>query len=75
MYLTAKVPNGATTGFVTITTSSGSLQSNKIFRVIPQVRSFSPTSGPIGASVVVTGESFTGVTTVTFGVSRHKRHG
>jgi len=34
-YLTAAVPSGATTGFVTITTSSGSLQSNKIFRVIP----------------------------------------
>jgi uncharacterized repeat protein (TIGR03803 family) len=34
-WLTAKVPSGATTGFVTITTSSGSLQSNKIFRVIP----------------------------------------
>jgi uncharacterized repeat protein (TIGR03803 family) len=34
-YLTAKVPSGATTGFVTITTSSGTLQSNKIFRVIP----------------------------------------
>jgi len=34
-YLTAKVPSGATTGYVTITTSGGSLQSNKIFRVIP----------------------------------------
>jgi len=34
-YLTAKVPTGATTGFVIITTSGGSLQSNKIFRVIP----------------------------------------
>ncbi|HMD17377.1 MAG TPA: choice-of-anchor tandem repeat GloVer-containing protein [Terriglobales bacterium] len=34
-YLTAKVPSGATTGFVTITTSSGTLQSNKMFRVIP----------------------------------------
>jgi uncharacterized repeat protein (TIGR03803 family) len=34
-YLTAKVPTGATTGFVTISTSSGSLQSNKKFRVIP----------------------------------------
>jgi hypothetical protein len=34
-YLTAKVPSGATTGFVTITTLSGSLQSNKRFRVLP----------------------------------------
>jgi uncharacterized repeat protein (TIGR03803 family) len=34
-YLTAKVPTGATTGYVTITTSGGSLQSNKKFRVVP----------------------------------------
>jgi hypothetical protein len=34
-YLTARVPSEATTGFVTITTPSGSLQSNKSFRVIP----------------------------------------
>ncbi len=34
-FLTVKVPSGATTGLVTITTSKGSLQSNKIFRVIP----------------------------------------
>jgi len=66
-YLTARVPSGATTGFVTITTSSGSLQSNKVFRVIPQIKSFTPTSGPVGTSVVITGESFTGGATVTFG--------
>jgi hypothetical protein len=34
-YLTAKVPSGATTGFVTVTTSSGTLTSNKVFRVKP----------------------------------------
>jgi uncharacterized repeat protein (TIGR03803 family) len=34
-YLTATVPSGATTGFVTVTTSGGTLKSNKIFRVIP----------------------------------------
>jgi len=34
-YLTVRVPAGATTGPVTITTSMGTLQSNKIFRVIP----------------------------------------
>jgi len=33
-YLTAVVPSGATTGFVTITTSKGTLTSNKVFRVI-----------------------------------------
>ncbi len=34
-YLTAKVPVGATTGFVTITTPNGTLTSNKVFNVIP----------------------------------------
>jgi len=34
-YLTAKVPAGATTGFVTITTLQGTLTSNKRFRVLP----------------------------------------
>jgi uncharacterized repeat protein (TIGR03803 family) len=65
-YLTATVPNDATTGFVTVTTSGVTLKSNKIFRVIPQVTSFSPTSGPVGTSVVVTGESLEGATSVTF---------
>lgn len=32
-YLTAVVPKGATTGFVTVTTSGGKLKSNKKFRI------------------------------------------
>jgi hypothetical protein len=68
--LTAVVPSGATTGFVTITTSSGSLQSNEIFRVNPQIKSFTPTSGPAGTVVTVvtiTGVSLTQTTKVTLG--------
>ncbi|HTR23516.1 MAG TPA: choice-of-anchor tandem repeat GloVer-containing protein [Terriglobales bacterium] len=34
-YLTAKVPVGATTGYVTITTANGTLTSNKEFNVVP----------------------------------------
>jgi uncharacterized repeat protein (TIGR03803 family) len=34
-FLTAIVPNGATTGFVTVTTPGGTLKSNRKFRVIP----------------------------------------
>jgi uncharacterized repeat protein (TIGR03803 family) len=34
-YLTARVPKGATTGFVTVTTPSGVLQSNRSFQVRP----------------------------------------
>jgi uncharacterized repeat protein (TIGR03803 family) len=66
-YLTAVVPSGATTGFVTITTSSGSLQSNKIFTVNPQIKSFTPTSGPVGTVVTITGVSITQTTKVTLG--------
>jgi uncharacterized repeat protein (TIGR03803 family)/YVTN family beta-propeller protein len=65
-YLTAAVPAGATTGFVTVTTPGGTLQSNKIFRVHPQIKSFSPTSGPAGTTVVITGEAFSQASAVTF---------
>jgi len=65
-YLTATVPAGATTGFVRVATPSGTLKSNQKFRVTPQIFSFSPTSGPVPTSLVVTGESFTGAREVIF---------
>jgi uncharacterized repeat protein (TIGR03803 family) len=64
-YLTAAVPNGATTGLVTVTALSGTLKSNKIFRVIPQIRGFSPTSGSAGTPVTITGISLKQTTKVT----------
>ena len=66
-YLTATVPNGATTGFVTVTTSGGTIKSNMIFRLIPQITGFSPTSGPVGTSVIIKGISLKQTTKVTFG--------
>ena len=66
-YLTAAVPSGATSGFVTVTTSAGSLKSKKKFMVTPQIISFSPTSGPVGTQVVITGVSLIQTTKVTFG--------
>jgi hypothetical protein len=65
--LEAIVPNGATTGPVTVTTPSGMLTSNKIFRVLPQLLSFSPPSGPVGTQVTITGVSLTQTTGVGFG--------
>ena len=65
-YMTATVPAGATTGFITVTTPSGTLTSNKQFQVKPQIASFSPTSGPPGTSVVVTGVSLTQTSKITF---------
>ena len=63
-YLTAVVPAGATTGTVTVTTPGGALTSNKIFRVTPTIVSFNPTSGAVGTVVQITGNSFTGATSV-----------
>ncbi len=66
-YMTATVPNGATTGSVTVTTSAGTLTSNKKFRVTPQIVSFKPTSGAPGTVVTITGVSLTQSTKITFG--------
>jgi uncharacterized repeat protein (TIGR03803 family) len=65
-YLTATVPAGATTGSITVTEPGGTLTSNKIFRVTPQISSFSPTDGPAGTTVVITGDSFAGASEVVF---------
>jgi len=61
------VPSPATTGKVKVVTPSRTLTSNLKFRVTPTILSFSPTSGPVDTSVVITGKSFTGATSVAFG--------
>jgi hypothetical protein len=66
-FLQATVPSGATTGSVTVTTTAGTLTSSKKFRVTPQITSFSPTSGPVGTVVTITGVSLTQTSKVTFG--------
>ena len=66
-YLTAAVPNGATTGSVTVKTSAATLASNKIFRVTPQILNFNPTSGAVGTNVTITGVSLKQATKVAFG--------
>ncbi len=65
-YLTATVPDGATTGLITVTTPSATLTSNKQFQVTPQITSISPTSGPAGTSVVITGVSLSQTSKITF---------
>ena len=66
-FLTATVPAGATTGTVTVTTPGGSLKSNVSFRVNPQIKVFTPTSGQVGTPVTITGVSLTQTQKVTFG--------
>ncbi len=65
-----KVPSGATTGRITVTTPGGTATSATNFTVTaqaPTVTSFSPTSGRAGTTVTITGTNFTGATAVRFG--------
>ena len=66
-YLTAKVPVGAHTGAVTVTTGSTTLTSPQTFKVKPKITSFSPSSGSIGTVVTINGSGLIQTTTVKFG--------
>jgi len=66
-YMTATVPAGALTGTVTVTTFTSTMKSNRAFLVTPQITSFTPPSGIVGASVAITGVSLTQATKVTIG--------
>ncbi len=72
--ITATVPVGAVSGGMSIVTPSGTATSATNFTVTvppppptPTITSFTPTSGVVGASVVITGTNFTGATAVRFG--------
>jgi uncharacterized repeat protein (TIGR03803 family) len=66
--ITAKVPVGAKTSQkITITTPGGAATSAATFTVVPSITGFSPSSGPVGTLVKITGNTFTGTTSVTFG--------
>jgi uncharacterized repeat protein (TIGR03803 family) len=66
-YLTAKVPVGAHTGAVTVTTGSTTLTSPQTFKVKPKITSFSPPSGSSGTLVTINGLGLIQATTVKFG--------
>ncbi len=65
--ITTSVPAGATTGLISVVTPGGTLASNATFKVVPQIKSFTPSSGPVGTVVTITGVSLTQATTVKFG--------
>ncbi len=67
--LIAYVPQGATSGPITVTNSVGSVTSTESFTVLapPTITSFSPPSGAPGDSVTVFGTGFAGVGSVSFG--------
>ncbi|MHB1461090.1 MAG: IPT/TIG domain-containing protein [Armatimonadota bacterium] len=64
--LTTTVPVGAVTGKISVTTPSGTATSATSFKIRPVISSFAPASGKVGASVTITGTSFTGATAVKF---------
>jgi hypothetical protein len=53
-YMTATVPSGET-GFIEVATTSGTLKSSKMFEAALQVLRFSPPSGKVGDSILLTG--------------------
>ncbi|KAA9325979.1 LamG-like jellyroll fold domain-containing protein [Adhaeribacter soli] len=67
--ITAVVPATATTGKISVATSFGcSALSNSDFTFVPapDISSFTPGTAPTGCAVVITGNDFSGATSVTF---------
>jgi hypothetical protein len=64
--LTFIVPATATSGFITITTTNGSISSTQLFYLPARITSFTPTNGAAGTIVQIIGQNFTNASAVTF---------
>ena len=67
--ITATVPNGATSGPITVVNPDGSATSSGTFTVpssVPTITSITPTSGPVGTTVTINGTHLTGAISVKF---------
>ena len=64
--ITVAVPAKATSGTIQVTTPAGTAASSASFTVAPILYSFTPSHGPVGTSVTISGVNFTGATSVTF---------
>jgi hypothetical protein len=69
--IVAQVPDGATTGLISVRNSAGSNGTGALLQdfiaATPLITSFSPASGPVGTQVAIFGTGFTGATDVQFG--------
>ena len=65
--VTATVPAGAKNAESILITTAGGSASKGPFAVEPHISSFTPTSGPVGTEVKISGTTFTGASKVTFG--------
>jgi len=67
--ITATVPGGALSGWISVKTANGTLWSSSNFTPTsagaPTISSFSPGSGTAGATITLTGTNFTGTTGVS----------
>jgi hypothetical protein len=72
--ITARVPSGATTGSIAVTTPFGTVSSSSAFTVVapPKITSFTPPSGHAGQLVTITGTNLSGATAVTLGTTDAK---
>src|SRR5581483_8912187 len=66
-FASARILTGATTGLITVKEPGGNLTTLQTFKIVPTVKSFTPTSGPVGTAVTITGTSFLKATAVKFG--------
>jgi uncharacterized repeat protein (TIGR03803 family) len=64
--ITTTVPAAAHTGTVTVKVGATTLKSAQSYRVIPILTTFTPTSGPVGTPVMITGSGLTQTTKVSF---------
>ena len=70
--ITTTVPAGATSGSIVVTVGALTTTSPTIFKVIPAptITGFSPSAGPVGTTVTISGTNLAKATSVTFdGVS------
>lgn len=67
--LLVSVPEGASTGTISVTNSVGVAASSIQFEVVvnPELTGMAPTRGPIGTAVTLTGSGLTGASSVTIG--------
>lgn len=65
-FIEAKIPTGALTGDITVTTGSTTLSTLSVYKIKPTLKSFTPSSGPVGTPVTIDGTGLTQASKVTF---------
>jgi len=66
-FASGKILSGATTGVITVKEPGGNLTTLQNFKIVPTISSFTPTSGPVGTVVTLTGAALKQATAVKFG--------